>query len=187
VIEGAEACDGADLGGETCMSQGFMFGQLGCAIDCTLDLSMCSDMPPGAWGDDFEHMGMMLPEWMYLDDAEWFATETMPHAGIYAGENADIGDDQLASMEVTLDWAMDGDVTFWYRVSTEEGWDYLRFYIDDVEQDAWSGLIDWTEISYPLAAGQHTLRWTYDKDGSLSENDDTVWIDDITTTNAMLP
>ena len=39
---GAEACDGADLGGATCQSLGFGGGALACSQTCTLDASMCT-------------------------------------------------------------------------------------------------------------------------------------------------
>jgi hypothetical protein len=44
VIEGQETCDGSDLGGETCASQGFSSGTLACNADCSdFDTSGCSD------------------------------------------------------------------------------------------------------------------------------------------------
>lgn len=36
-----EQCDGADLGGATCETQGFRTGTLSCAASCTLDTSAC--------------------------------------------------------------------------------------------------------------------------------------------------
>jgi len=40
--EGAEACDGADLGGQTCQSEGFYGGTLACAPDCSaLETTAC--------------------------------------------------------------------------------------------------------------------------------------------------
>lgn len=36
-----EHCDGADLGGETCVSQGYSGGALSCRPDCTFDTSQC--------------------------------------------------------------------------------------------------------------------------------------------------
>ncbi|MCA9709360.1 MAG: hypothetical protein KDK70_26195 [Myxococcales bacterium] len=45
VAEGGEECDGTDLGGEDCMSQGFDDGDLGCAADCTFDTSGCTATP----------------------------------------------------------------------------------------------------------------------------------------------
>lgn len=42
VLNGGEQCDGAALGGHTCISQGFDLGQLACSPSCTLDTSGCS-------------------------------------------------------------------------------------------------------------------------------------------------
>ncbi len=40
--EGTEECDGTDLFGETCQSQGFTSGTLSCTGSCTLDTSGCT-------------------------------------------------------------------------------------------------------------------------------------------------
>ncbi|MEM6295206.1 MAG: DUF4215 domain-containing protein [Myxococcota bacterium] len=42
IVGGDEPCDGADLGGRTCASQGFASGALACTGDCTLDTSFCN-------------------------------------------------------------------------------------------------------------------------------------------------
>lgn len=39
--EFGEDCDGADLGGETCVSQGYSSGTLACAADCAFDTDDC--------------------------------------------------------------------------------------------------------------------------------------------------
>jgi hypothetical protein len=90
---------------------------------------------------------------------------------------------------VTLKYNAPGTLQFWYRISTEQGWDFLRFYIDNVQQPgAWSGTIGWTQSpAYNLAAGNHVLRWSYIKDSSVSSGADTVWVDNIVSTNATLP
>jgi hypothetical protein len=43
--EPSEACDGADLGGATCQSVGFLGGTLACGADCTFDASACTGVP----------------------------------------------------------------------------------------------------------------------------------------------
>ncbi len=44
IKEGSEVCDGTDLGGKTCSSQGFDGGTLGCKLDCSgFDTSSCFD------------------------------------------------------------------------------------------------------------------------------------------------
>jgi len=48
LIEGLEACDGTDLGGADCTTQGFDGGTLGCQADCSaLDESICQDVGYG--------------------------------------------------------------------------------------------------------------------------------------------
>ncbi|MBX7081615.1 MAG: hypothetical protein K1X88_20605 [Nannocystaceae bacterium] len=43
LIDGTEVCDGTDLGGQDCLSQGFSGGTLACAADCTgFDTSACT-------------------------------------------------------------------------------------------------------------------------------------------------
>lgn len=45
LIDGmGESCDGIDLAGEDCASQGYAFGELACADDCTFGLGSCNDV-----------------------------------------------------------------------------------------------------------------------------------------------
>ncbi|HEX9942187.1 MAG TPA: DNRLRE domain-containing protein [Thermoanaerobaculia bacterium] len=44
VKESGEACDGADLGGQTCQSQGFSSGTLACNANCTFNTSGCTNL-----------------------------------------------------------------------------------------------------------------------------------------------
>jgi len=43
VKETGEACDGSDLGGQTCLTQGFTSGTLSCTAACALSTSACSN------------------------------------------------------------------------------------------------------------------------------------------------
>ena len=55
VIEGNEACDGDNLGGETCESQGFEGGTLLCATDCSgFDTSGCTGVEAECGNDIIE-------------------------------------------------------------------------------------------------------------------------------------
>ena len=50
IEEGGEQCDGADLGGETCVSRGFSGGALSCNPDCTFNTSNCTSGGGGGGG-----------------------------------------------------------------------------------------------------------------------------------------
>jgi len=47
VLDPGEQCDGSDLGGETCQSQGFVGGTLSCSASCAFDTSACDPGGPG--------------------------------------------------------------------------------------------------------------------------------------------
>ena len=85
-----------------------------------------------------------------------------------------------------------GNVTFNYRVSTENNRDCLQFFVDGVAQalggtcgnraglTGASGESGWTSVSVPITAGTRTLKWRYDKDPACcAVGRDTVWIDDV--------
>jgi thioredoxin 1 len=55
----------------------------------------------------------------------------------------------------------------------------LIFKIDGVEKGSWSGEEGWSEVTFAVNEGTRTFEWTYSKDGSDSEGEDTAWIDDI--------
>lgn len=93
--------------------------------------------------------------------------------------NADIGNSQDARAQLDVRYATGGTVSFWRRTSTESGFDFLRFFIDGVQQAQWSGTNAFARFEYPVAAGSHTFEWRYSKDSSVSSGTDTVTIDDI--------
>ena len=47
LIDAGEACDGANLGGETCESLGFQGGTLACTDGCAFDVSSCDNCGNG--------------------------------------------------------------------------------------------------------------------------------------------
>jgi hypothetical protein len=51
VAETGEECDGTDMNGATCLSQGFIGGKLACADDCTFDTSGCTAAPTAQCGN----------------------------------------------------------------------------------------------------------------------------------------
>ena len=78
-----------------------------------------------------------------------------------------------------------GTLSFQWKVSSEQSWDKLTFFIDGVEQDNISGETDWAQKEYTIrGAGEHLLTWEYAKDVSVSNNGDCGWLDDVSwTTN----
>lgn len=71
-----------------------------------------------------------------------------------------------------------GVMQFYWKVSSEEGKDFLRFYLDDEEKmNAISGEVDWKKVTVVIPAGEHTLKWVYEKDYYGAAGSDCGWLD----------
>lgn len=79
-------------------------------------------------------------------------------------------------------------VTFRWNVSSEANYDYLRFYINGVEQASISGTPGWATRTFNLDPNiNNVLEWRYTKDGSVSSNLDRGFVDQITYRNYTIP
>ena len=86
------------------------------------------------------------------------------------------------SMTLTVNVIAAGNMTFMYKVSSEQNYDKFFFYMDDQLQNGtngYSGSIAWTQYTQPVTTGTHTFKWEYHKDSSVNSGDDCVMIDDI--------
>ena len=98
----------------------------------------------------------------------------------YCAKSSNAGfDSSEGYCELTVDVQAAGELTFWYRVSSENSWDKLHFYMDGTDLQQWSGEVQWTQHSQPVTVGTHTFKWSYTKDYSVSSGSDCAWIDDI--------
>jgi len=116
--------------------------------------------------------------WEVSGDAYWIVCSGERNSGRYSAQAGLIGDNQSSVLKITLD-CVDGEISFYYKVSSEAYFDHLKFYIDGMEKDNWSGERDWTQVFFPVTAGTRAFRWEYVKDRSVSVGTDSAWIDDI--------
>jgi hypothetical protein len=77
-------------------------------------------------------------------------------------------------LKINYSVAQDDTIRFYRKVSSEEGYDFLKFYIDGIEIQAWSGLVDWSEVKFPVAIGDHLFSWVYEKDDIIASNQDAI-------------
>ncbi|MFO7895610.1 MAG: C25 family cysteine peptidase, partial [Candidatus Cloacimonadales bacterium] len=132
----------------------------------------------GLMVEDFESGGFESFDWQFSGNADWVISSDA-YEGDYAAKSGDINDNQATGMQISMNIPADGEISFQYNVSSENNYDYLRFYIDGSEQDSWSGLQAWSNATFPVSAGEHTFKWEYTKDGSVDSNSDCAWVDNI--------
>jgi len=110
---------------------------------------------------------------------DWTLDNTTYHSAGASAKSALITHSQTTSMVVNMDVPITGNITFWKKVSSEQNYDYLKFYVNNVLKNQWSGTIDWSQETYTVVPGPAIFRWEYSKDNMVSSGSDCAWIDDI--------
>ena len=132
----------------------------------------------GVIAEDFE-TGEFGEGWTFSEQHPWIIVSG--GRGAYCAKSDNQGQDNSEGYcELTVDVAAAGDLTFWYKVSSENNYDKLHFYMDGQEKGTWSGSMNgFEQFSQPVTTGTHIFRWSYTKDISVSSGSDCAWIDDI--------
>ena len=111
----------------------------------------------------------------------WFEQPYIsPNVGYPATKSGVIKDSQTTYLQSSVSGP--GTLTFWWKVSSEANFDFLRFTMDGMETTAApaiSGEVGWVEMTVPVPAGSHTLRWTYEKDFSGAAGSDAGFLDEV--------
>ncbi len=115
--------------------------------------------------------------WTTGGSADWFGQAATTYDGEDAARSGYIRHDQQSWMQTTVTGP--GTIRFWWKVSSEAGYDWLDFFIGNDLQDAISGAVDWEHRSFDVPAGTHTLKWQYAKDYSVTHGADSGWVDQI--------
>lgn len=128
--------------------------------------------------EDFESEGFTQFEWQHDATYPWQITSNNPYEGMFCMKSGNyMVPNTTSAMQITLEIPFDSYMSFFSKVSSEGGCDFGRFYIDNNQQNYWSGDSDWSEYSYYVTAGTHTFKWTYSKDGSVDNGDDCFYVD----------
>jgi len=96
----------------------------------------------------------------------------------YSLISGNVSDGEESRISITMQMR-EGNLSFRYKVSSEDLYDKLVFEIDNKEQESWSGQLGWESYTIPISDGLHTLSWSYQKDVSGSSGSDSAWIDDV--------
>ena len=130
--------------------------------------------------EGFESGDLHAFDWHYSSIIyAWDVVTENPYEGVYCAKSTSIQNSETSLIYIDVEVEIEGEVSFYYKVSSEYNWDKLFFKIDDENKAEWSGDIDWTQASFVLTPGTHRLTWAYTKDSSLSSGEDCAWIDNV--------
>jgi Zn-dependent metalloprotease len=125
-----------------------------------------SNEPPEAW---------TTPDG---SDASWQIDTANASKGTSSLRAQAITHSQNAQIEFS-DYFIANSFSFFAKTSSEQSYDFLYVYVDNVRVIALSGNNDWQKHQLYFNDGPHTIRFEYHKDVIVDSGQDTVWIDDI--------
>ena len=108
----------------------------------------------------------------------WFGQATTYYSGNDAAQSAPITHNEKTYLTTTV--VGPGTVTWQWMVSSESSYDWVNFYVDSTRIFGYSGSGTWSLKTRDIPAGVHTLKWSYEKDGSVSSGSDCAWVDLVT-------
>jgi hypothetical protein len=117
-------------------------------------------------------------------DAAWFGQTATNHDGNSAARCGYITHNQSSTLETTV--CGPGTISYAWKVSSEAGFDPLAFLVDGVAWEQISGEMDWTNRTFRIPWGIHTLSWRYSKDYAKNVGADAAWLDEVAFTPVSL-
>ncbi len=119
-------------------------------------------------------------DFVFTGDADWTFTTLTTYYDGDAMMSGDISDSQFTAITTTITNVSNGYlVKFWWKSSSESGWDYMQCLVDGSLEASISGEQDWIQASVLVPVGIHNITWKYMKDSSVSSGLDTAWLDKV--------
>jgi len=162
------ASEDIQIGTPFYLTYNLIAGQYTTENEYTLTVGLCLE--------DFETGDFSSFPWEFNGVPNWYISD-VAYEGDHCARSGGIGDGQSSSLTIQMYVLDDNEISFYKKVSSEATYDFMRFYIDNNEIDSWSGESAWSQVTYQVTEGDHTFKWEYDKDGSVSNGSDCGWID----------
>ncbi|MGA0899631.1 MAG: trypsin-like peptidase domain-containing protein [Luteolibacter sp.] len=116
----------------------------------------------------------MVPE----SSNQWFITTAQSRLGGSALRSAVISNNEESRLTTYVYGP--GTLQFWWQVSSEADCDFGRVYVNGGLKHSLSGLsTTWSNKTLNLAPGINEITWLYEKDGSATDGDDCLYLDDV--------
>jgi hypothetical protein len=127
--------------------------------------------------EDFETNNFNRYSWRMSGDQNWKISNSIKWEGSYGSMSGNIGNSQISEMYLDVIVYTSDTLSFFRKVSSEAGYDFLRFYLDDIVVGEWSGNLDWQRVSFFIPAGSHRFKWSYQTDVAYLAGQNSAWVD----------
>tara|TARA_B100000902_G_scaffold389856_1_gene437756 strand:+ start:28715 stop:32179 length:3465 start_codon:yes stop_codon:yes gene_type:complete len=109
----------------------------------------------------------------------WVINGNDPYEGNNCSRSAlNLPGQEKSKLSINLNVISNGYISFYKKLSSEDGYDFLKFRIDSQLIGQWSGVdSDWSFCSFPVNIGNHKFEWSYEKDYAIDIGEDCAYLD----------
>jgi Peptidase family C25./Propeptide_C25. len=152
--------------------------QLSAQLNCgSINVNRSFSFRVGRIQESFESSTFHAFPWINRSTIPWKLNAVDPYDGRLAAQSGAITDNQSSSLVIRTYYDAPDSLKFWYKVSSESGYDYLYFKLNNVIMFRKSGSVPWSRAAIAIPAGYNKMEWVYVKDGSVSVQPDMAMID----------
>jgi hypothetical protein len=118
----------------------------------------------------------------FANGTTWVGQTAISYQGGDAAQSGPIGHNGTSSMQTQVTGP--GTMAFYWRVSSEANWDWLRVFVggSGTPVASISGEQAWVRQTLTVPSGAQIVRWEYAKDESVVSGADAGWVDAVTFT-----
>jgi len=109
-----------------------------------------------------------------IDTTEYFSAGASAVSGLAYGQH-----NATSTLLLTMNVLKEDSISFYRKVSSEEDYDFMKFFINNKLMGQWSGIKDWERFAFPVPQGAVVFKWTYEKDQYVSQGADKAWLDEL--------
>jgi hypothetical protein len=131
--------------------------------------------------ETFETGNLNSFAWDNISTIPWFIDNNSnnSYGGNYSIKSGSISNNSKTTLSINFRSIVNDSIIFFMKTSTEQNYDILKFYIDNIAVLETSGDIPWKRYAFAVSQGEHNFKWEYEKDNSQSGGSDAVWIDNV--------
>ncbi len=127
--------------------------------------------------ESFESSTFTVFPWINISQIPWILNRSDHFDGNISAQSGAIGHNASTRLMIRTYFPNADSLKFYYKVSSEQNYDYLQFNLNDTEFLKASGETSWLRKSVFVAPGLNKMEWIYKKDNSVSQGMDCAWVD----------
>jgi subtilisin family serine protease len=127
--------------------------------------------------EDWSSGGFENMQWQNNSPVPWTIQSGEVFNGDFAARSGAITGQSETALQIQMKVFATDSISFHKKVSSENFYDWLEFYINGSRKGRWSGETPWTRVSFDIEPGENIFKWVYVKDHNVDAGQDCAWID----------